>query len=145
MCGLPAHAGPLPLPLAGRDLLVVTRAAFAPWAKDADAPLNSYYNNHNSNTVAFHRRGRAGEPALPLPAAAARPLRQCTRDRAAWRGGAGRSQPAAAGPRPFVRTLVCRHGAIHRRGSTSWPGALPTLPTLPMPPCAQGPQLPALC
>lgn len=39
----------------GRDLLVVTRAAFAPWAKDADAPLNSYYNNHNSNTVAFHR------------------------------------------------------------------------------------------
>jgi hypothetical protein len=39
----------------GRDLLVVSRAAFAPWARDADAPLNDYYNNHNSNTIAFHR------------------------------------------------------------------------------------------
>jgi hypothetical protein len=36
-------------------LLVVSRAAFAPWARDADAPLNDYYNNHNSNTIAFHR------------------------------------------------------------------------------------------
>ncbi|KAL4442779.1 hypothetical protein ABPG77_006773, partial [Micractinium sp. CCAP 211/92] len=39
----------------GQDLLIVTRAAFAPWAKNADAPLNTYYNNHNSNTIAFHR------------------------------------------------------------------------------------------
>lgn len=49
----PASAPPLPAP--GRDLLVVSRAAFAPWARDADAPLNDYYNNHNSNTIAFHR------------------------------------------------------------------------------------------
>lgn len=40
---------------AGQDLLIVTRAAFAPWAKNSDAPLNTYYNNHNSNTIAFHR------------------------------------------------------------------------------------------
>ncbi|EFN53516.1 expressed protein [Chlorella variabilis] len=39
----------------GRDLLVVSRAAFAPWARDSDAVLNDYYNNHNSNTIAFHR------------------------------------------------------------------------------------------
>jgi hypothetical protein len=39
----------------GRDLLIVSRAAFAPWARSADAPLNEFYNNHNSNTIAFHR------------------------------------------------------------------------------------------
>ncbi|KAI3424245.1 hypothetical protein D9Q98_009601 [Chlorella vulgaris] len=39
----------------GRDLLIVSRAAFAPWAHDSDAVLNGYYNNHNSNTIAFHR------------------------------------------------------------------------------------------
>lgn len=40
---------------AGRDLLIVSRAAFAPWARSANAPLNEFYNNHNSNTIAFHR------------------------------------------------------------------------------------------
>lgn len=45
----------LPAMLAGRDLLIVSRAAFAPWARSADAPLNEFYNNHNSNTIAFHR------------------------------------------------------------------------------------------
>ena len=45
----------LPALLAGRDLLIVSRAAFAPWARSADAPLNEFYNNHNSNTIAFHR------------------------------------------------------------------------------------------
>ena len=70
----PPHqpAGP-PLHTTGRDLLIVSRAAFAPWARSSDAPLNEYYNNHNSNTIAFHRwagggggrgeaRGRARQP-----------------------------------------------------------------------------------
>ena len=63
----PLHPPPThklsPLPpfcaAAGSDLLIVSRAAFAPWARNADAPLNEYYNNHNSNTVAFHRRVNA--------------------------------------------------------------------------------------
>ena len=58
----PTHPPPPPHPHvlfcagAGSDLLIVSRAAFAPWARNADAPLNEYYNNHNSNTISFHRR-----------------------------------------------------------------------------------------
>ena len=33
----------------------MSRAAFAPWARSDSTPLNEYYNNHNSNTIAFHR------------------------------------------------------------------------------------------
>jgi hypothetical protein len=57
----PTHPASAPLfcAAAGTDLLIVSRAAFAPWARNADAPLNEYYNNHNSNTVAFHRRVHA--------------------------------------------------------------------------------------
>ncbi|KDD75839.1 hypothetical protein H632_c476p1, partial [Helicosporidium sp. ATCC 50920] len=38
----------------GEDLLIVSRASFAPWARD-DSELNAFYNNHNSNSISFHR------------------------------------------------------------------------------------------
>ncbi|KDD71737.1 hypothetical protein H632_c4485p0, partial [Helicosporidium sp. ATCC 50920] len=41
--------------VSGEDLLIVTRAAFNATARHATASLASFYNNHNSNSVAFHR------------------------------------------------------------------------------------------
>lgn len=39
--------------IAGADLLIVMRATFSP--KGPLQPISQYYNNHNSNSISFHR------------------------------------------------------------------------------------------
>lgn len=39
----------------GQDLLIVSRASFSPWSKDTSDRLPDFFNNHNSNSISFHR------------------------------------------------------------------------------------------